>query len=221
MRQYVRDSRGRFARTPAEGGGGDVKARLEYLRGELRAERISYGELAELQGLAEHIDPGDVELLEWAGVPEFPETVDPNAWEVAELAHISTGQTIAPDEQTGDEWSIEYRNETLPAARVVVTFAVTKRATDEEGNWIDVCEIPDEEAHPFWRYAVAESTEGLVTETPADFWSGPVESVFQEAGEGSYLDYETEGEADDQCKRMAEHMASLSGVITWDGTPQH
>lgn len=50
-----------------------VTDRLEYLRQELRAERISYGELAELQGLAEHIEPGDVELLEAAGVPEFPE----------------------------------------------------------------------------------------------------------------------------------------------------
>lgn len=47
-----------------------VSARLEYLRGEIRAERISYGELAELQGLADKIAPGDVELLEWAGVPE-------------------------------------------------------------------------------------------------------------------------------------------------------
>lgn len=47
-----------------------VKDRLEYLRGELRAARISYGELAELQSLAEHIEPGDVELLEAAGVPE-------------------------------------------------------------------------------------------------------------------------------------------------------
>lgn len=51
----------------------DIPARLEYLRGEIRAERISYGELIELQGLAEFIDPSDVELLEWAGVPEFPE----------------------------------------------------------------------------------------------------------------------------------------------------
>ena len=50
-----------------------VAARLEYLRGELRAERISYGELAELQGLADQIEPGDVELLEAAGVPEFPD----------------------------------------------------------------------------------------------------------------------------------------------------
>ncbi len=31
------------------------------------------GELHELQGLAEHIEPGDVQLLEWAGVPEFPD----------------------------------------------------------------------------------------------------------------------------------------------------
>lgn len=46
---------------------------LEHLRGEIRAERISWGELADLQDMAELIDPGDVELLEWAGVPEFPE----------------------------------------------------------------------------------------------------------------------------------------------------
>lgn len=51
--------------------------RLEYLRGELRAERISQGELLELQSLAPHIDPGDVELLEAAGVPEFPEDDEP------------------------------------------------------------------------------------------------------------------------------------------------
>jgi len=46
--------------------------RLEYLRGELNAERISTGELIELQSLVSHIAPGDVQLLEAAGVPEFP-----------------------------------------------------------------------------------------------------------------------------------------------------
>ena len=45
-------------------------SRLEYLRGELRAERISTGELLELQSLVDHISPDDVELLEAAGVPE-------------------------------------------------------------------------------------------------------------------------------------------------------
>lgn len=44
--------------------------RLEELRTELQAERISYGELAELWKLHEYIEAGDVELLEAAGVPE-------------------------------------------------------------------------------------------------------------------------------------------------------
>lgn len=48
-----------------------MKKRLEYLRQELRAERISYGELAELQSLVTYIDSDDVELLEAAGVDEF------------------------------------------------------------------------------------------------------------------------------------------------------
>lgn len=47
-----------------------IKERLEELREIVRSESISYGELAELQGLAEHIDHDDVELLEAAGVPE-------------------------------------------------------------------------------------------------------------------------------------------------------
>ena len=49
-----------------------IECRLEYLRGEIEAERISYSGIAELEDLAEHIDPGDILLLEWAGVPEIP-----------------------------------------------------------------------------------------------------------------------------------------------------
>jgi len=47
-----------------------IQKRLEYLRGEIRQERISYGELAELQSLRAHIPATDTELLEAAGVPE-------------------------------------------------------------------------------------------------------------------------------------------------------
>ena len=54
------------------------KLRHEYLRGEIEKEQISTGELIELQGLADQIDPSDVLLLEWAGVPEFDETRDSN-----------------------------------------------------------------------------------------------------------------------------------------------
>lgn len=52
------------------------KDRLEELRAILRDESISYGELAELADLAAYIHPSDVELLEAAGVPEFPEDDD-------------------------------------------------------------------------------------------------------------------------------------------------
>lgn len=44
--------------------------RLEALRAAIRAESISYGELAELQALAPYIEGGDTELAEWAGIPE-------------------------------------------------------------------------------------------------------------------------------------------------------
>lgn len=54
----------------------NIKKRLEELRIEIRAERISQGEIIELQSLIEHIDKGDVELLQWAGVPEFEDEVD-------------------------------------------------------------------------------------------------------------------------------------------------
>ena len=48
-----------------------ITKRLEYLRNELRNERISYGELAELESLIPYIDKNDIELLQAAGVPEF------------------------------------------------------------------------------------------------------------------------------------------------------
>jgi hypothetical protein len=50
---------------------GLAKIRLEELRRAIRDENISYGEIAELQDLIPYIEKGDVELLEWAGVPEF------------------------------------------------------------------------------------------------------------------------------------------------------
>ena len=48
----------------------EIKKRLEYLRGEIIAQRISYGEIYELQSLKKYIEPQDVLLLEWAGVKE-------------------------------------------------------------------------------------------------------------------------------------------------------
>lgn len=53
---------------------------LQYLRGEARADRMSWGELATLQGLADYIQKyhgDDIELLYLAGVPEYPDADDP------------------------------------------------------------------------------------------------------------------------------------------------
>jgi hypothetical protein len=49
----------------------NIKKRLEEIRIEIRNERISQGEIQELISLVEHIDKGDVELLQWANVEEF------------------------------------------------------------------------------------------------------------------------------------------------------
>lgn len=67
-----------------------IKKRLEYLRGELRAERISYGELAELRSLTPHVERDDVELLEAAGVPEFDERL--RDWQDISQARTPFGQ---------------------------------------------------------------------------------------------------------------------------------
>ena len=50
--------------------------RLEAIRDAIRAETVSYGEIAELQTLAAYIDPSDVELRQWADVPEDAGTSD-------------------------------------------------------------------------------------------------------------------------------------------------
>ena len=50
-----------------------IKNRLEYLRKEIVAERISYGEISELQSLIKYIPSDDVQLLQWAGVAEYNE----------------------------------------------------------------------------------------------------------------------------------------------------
>ena len=47
-----------------------IQKRLEYLRGEIEAERISYGELSELQSRAAYIDSDDLLLREWVCIPE-------------------------------------------------------------------------------------------------------------------------------------------------------
>lgn len=48
----------------------EIKSRLEYLRSLVIDEKISYGEIAELQSLAKYIDKNDPQLRQWAGIEE-------------------------------------------------------------------------------------------------------------------------------------------------------
>ncbi len=49
----------------------NIERRLAAIRKNIVAEEVSMNEIAELQNdLAEYIDPSDILLLEWAGVPE-------------------------------------------------------------------------------------------------------------------------------------------------------
>lgn len=58
----------------------EYQERLEQIRQALRDECVSYGELVELADLVPYIAEGDVELLEAAGVPEFPERPERDAY---------------------------------------------------------------------------------------------------------------------------------------------
>lgn len=75
-----------------------AKARLNYLRGELEAERMSYGEVAELQSLISYIEPGDVQLLEAAGVPEsFPEEIQ-ISWHIEDVKGMEGYEDLTDEE---------------------------------------------------------------------------------------------------------------------------
>ena len=68
MKARREDSYGKWGKRDEE-----RKKRLEEIRKSIRNENVSYGELSELESLKDHIDSGDMELRQWAGVPEDKE----------------------------------------------------------------------------------------------------------------------------------------------------
>jgi hypothetical protein len=91
---------------------GKIKKRLEELRKEIENETISYGEIAELQSLVKYIDPSDVLLLEWAGVPEFGDDKIKGSKVKAEELSEMDKKAITAGEEYGKEISDEIRNKT-------------------------------------------------------------------------------------------------------------
>jgi hypothetical protein len=90
-------------RTFDDGGGvgnapKEVEERLEYLRGEIRNESISYDEIVELQSMKEYIAPNDVELLQWAGVEEYSEDEYAKGGAVSPFKNMMENNTITEKE---------------------------------------------------------------------------------------------------------------------------
>lgn len=65
-----------------------INDRLNYLRGEILAERISWGEIAELQDLKPYIDPSDRLLMQWAAADKEEWISDYNLDELMKLKGI-------------------------------------------------------------------------------------------------------------------------------------
>ena len=87
----------------------DAARRLEALRAAIRAESISYGEIAELQSLAPWIGPGDVELAEWAAIPEavfraHSDDPRPVTYTDAEIEAARAEERGGPDHQYEDPY---------------------------------------------------------------------------------------------------------------------
>ncbi|HWE82780.1 MAG TPA: hypothetical protein VG265_14110 [Gaiellaceae bacterium] len=127
--------------------------RLEELRVELRAERISYGELVELQGLVGEIDPGDAELLEAAGVPEStvgrlvePPPEDPLeqvietcdelvADGIADVCSIKAGGHAKRPSHRGGDYDLAYAQGAKDAARKILAVLGRGSATSDGAQY--------------------------------------------------------------------------------------
>jgi hypothetical protein len=102
-----------------------TKNRLEEIRIEIRAERISQGEIFELQCLVEHIDKSDVELLQWAGVDEFEEDIE---------------YTLGDDTINGIAINEKIREEDLFEYKIIHRESFI----DELIGWISECNRPSD-----------------------------------------------------------------------------
>ena len=110
--------------------------RLEEIREEINNESVSYGELVELQELSEFIEEGDVQLLEAAGVPEFPvdemQSVDNFILaqnEIIEANYTNEIETIA---DTDEFFATESAEEMFAFPNLVDDIVLPTPMTDEQ-----------------------------------------------------------------------------------------
>jgi hypothetical protein len=120
----------------AKGGQLDAKSaekRLEELRKVLRAESISYGELAELESLKKYIDDDDVELRQAAGIPEFDDDDDDDDDKYAKGGKVGMYQ-LMPYVSMGQMRSGSMSNLSSPSFKETITFEGTKEEAINKAN---------------------------------------------------------------------------------------
>jgi hypothetical protein len=125
-----------------------IITRLEYLRGQIRAEKISYAEIEELKSLAKHIDAFDVELLQWADVPEKTQTMTK-----AQMIKFITGFEKYPtmnswNHSNGYSYNVKIHN--LPLTKDEREAAYTMLNTDE--FYENINEVVDEWGNEMKKY---------------------------------------------------------------------
>lgn len=96
-----------------------IKERLEEIREQLARndEGVSTEEICELQSYIPFIDKDDVELLEWAGVSEFPDDPEKDEFEFQEGKEYLNSYIVRMTERANenvdiaDHFLLEYENE--------------------------------------------------------------------------------------------------------------
>ena len=110
--------------------------RLEEIREEINNESVSYGEIVELQELSEFIEEGDVQLLEVAGVPEFPvdemESVDNFILAQNEIIEAKYDNEINTISDTDEFFATESAEEIFAFPNLVDDIILPTPMTDEQ-----------------------------------------------------------------------------------------
>lgn len=205
-----------------------IAQRLEYLRSQIQAECISYSELAELQALADEIEPGDTELLEWAGVPEGRAL--PCIVCTAEGTEPHTEECLAQRIEAQEGWRDEAELEAVQSLddRSLPTFSeLTEEGSslllhpdggkcpnpaecdflpaDDETRWHVGCNIPGylPESEPYHVTGWKNAAEAL-----ADEIERSLEFLADGEAEAQILDEYTE--ALEELKALTEEMKALT-----------
>lgn len=143
-----------------------IPKRLEYYRHNIEKECISSYEIADLQSLADYIDPSDVLLLEWARVPEGEKRIATEEYTDEDTRLFFVVDSIEDNEKIfttlaqAREWYAKLKQENKP--RIYVALVENAYYDEDLKSWnyedfsntfeiiymIEPCEHKRQESYP-------------------------------------------------------------------------